>query len=96
MARPSSLTADAEEEILQGLTAGYGGEVAAEAAGIPATTWYGWMRAAREGDPRYQRLLEALTASRRRRRQARRVSPDPRVAAKDLFARYFGPSRSQS
>jgi hypothetical protein len=69
MTRPSSLTADAEEEILQGLTAGYGGEVAAEAAGIPATTWYGWMRAAREGDPRYQRLLEALTASRRRRRQ---------------------------
>ena len=72
MARPSSLTPDAEEDILAGLEAGLGGQDAAEAAGIPASTWYGWLRLARAGDPRYVRLLTALTESRRRRRLARR------------------------
>ena len=72
MARPSSLTPDVEEDILAGLEAGLGGQDAAEAAGVPASTWYAWLRRARAGDPRYARLLTALAESRRRRRLARR------------------------
>jgi hypothetical protein len=64
MARPTKLTPEIHQKIVNFIRQGTYDWVAAQAAGVNAATFRRWMAAGREGDSRYVEFLQAVDRAR--------------------------------
>lgn len=85
MARPTKLTQEVHDLIVEAVRAGNYYEVAARAAGVEASTFYKWMKRGREG--KGKRYVEFFHAVEQARAEAERESVEiVRNAAKKDWA----------